>query len=123
MKGNRRRPGVHRPTSGELRSTGGRRGYDPRVMRSAAASRRSILDEPTAALGVKQAATVLHYISEARARGVGVVFVTHNPQHAYPVGDRFVVLRQGRVVGDHPRDDLREEELGGLMTRSRARRP
>ena len=86
-------------------------------------ARLLVLDEPTAALGVKQAATVLHYISETRARGVGVVFVTHNPQHAYPVGDRFVVLRQGRVVGDHPRDELREEDLVGLMTRNPARRP
>ena len=50
-----------------------------------------ILDEPTSALGVKQAGVVLRYILQARERGVAVIFITHNPHHAYPVGDRFVV--------------------------------
>ena len=45
-----------------------------------------ILDEPTSALGVKQAGVVLRYIVQARERGVGVIFITHNPHHAYPVG-------------------------------------
>ena len=57
-----------------------------------------ILDEPTAALGVRQAAAVLEYIRRARERGVGIVLITHNPHHALSVGDRFVVLRQGAVV-------------------------
>ena len=46
-----------------------------------------ILDEPTSALGVKQAAVVLRYVAQARARGLGVIFITHNVHHAYPVGD------------------------------------
>jgi simple sugar transport system ATP-binding protein len=74
-----------------------------------------ILDEPTAALGVKQAGVVLRYIARARERGVGVVFITHNPHHAYPVGDRFVILRRGEVQGDHGRGDIRLEELVGMM--------
>ena len=45
-----------------------------------------ILDEPTAALGVKQAGVVLRYIVQAKQRGIGVIFISHNPQHAYPVG-------------------------------------
>ncbi len=45
-----------------------------------------ILDEPTAALGVKQAGVVLRYIVQAKQRGIGVIFITHNPHHAYPVG-------------------------------------
>src|SRR2546427_161797 len=45
-----------------------------------------ILDEPTSALGVKQAGVVLRYIVRAAERGVGVIFITHNPHHAYPVG-------------------------------------
>src|SRR3712207_9557248 len=53
-----------------------------------------ILDEPTAALGVKQAGTVLRYVAQARDRGLGVVLITHNPHHAYPVGDRFLLLKQ-----------------------------
>ncbi|HEU4524783.1 MAG TPA: ATP-binding cassette domain-containing protein [Gemmatimonadales bacterium] len=74
-----------------------------------------ILDEPTAALGVKQAGVVLRYIARARERGVGVVFITHNPHHAYPVGDRFVILRRGEVQGDFGRSDIRLEELAGMM--------
>jgi simple sugar transport system ATP-binding protein len=74
-----------------------------------------ILDEPTAALGVKQAGVVLRYIARARERGVGVVFITHNPHHAYPIGDRFVILRRGEVQGEYGREDIRLEELAGMM--------
>jgi ABC-type sugar transport system ATPase subunit len=58
-----------------------------------------ILDEPTAALGVKQSGVVLQYIIQARERGLGVIFITHNPHHAYPVGDRFLLLNRGRSIG------------------------
>lgn len=54
-----------------------------------------ILDEPTAALGVKQSGVVLKYITAAKEAGFGVVFITHNPHHAYMVGDRFVLLNRG----------------------------
>ena len=56
-----------------------------------------ILDEPTSALGVKQSGIVLRYIAAARDRGVGVIFISHNPHHAYPVGDHFVILNRGRL--------------------------
>ena len=74
-----------------------------------------ILDEPTAALGVKQAGVVLRYIAKARERGVGVVLITHNPHHAHPIGDRFVILRRGEVQGDYARADLRLDDLVGMM--------
>jgi simple sugar transport system ATP-binding protein len=74
-----------------------------------------ILDEPTAALGVKQAGIVLHYIVMAKRRGLGVIFITHNPNHAYPVGDHFVVLRRGRVLGDYRKDEVTQEELVNMM--------
>ena len=74
-----------------------------------------ILDEPTSALGVKQAGTVLRYIVQARDRGLGVVFITHNPHHAYPVGDRFLLLKRGRSLGDYARDDITLDELTRLM--------
>lgn len=70
-----------------------------------------ILDEPTAALGVKQAGVVLRYIAAARERGIGVVLVTHNPHHALSVGDRFVVLRQGRVDGEFATGEIEADEL------------
>ena len=68
-----------------------------------------ILDEPTSALGVHQAAMVLKFVIEARLRGLAVIFISHNIHHAYPVGDVFTLLNRGRAaghvpqVGDHPR--------------------
>lgn len=74
-----------------------------------------VLDEPTAALGVKQSGIVLRYVAAARDRGLGVVLITHNPHHAWPVGDRFVVLERGRAVCDAPRKELTRDELVTLM--------
>ncbi|KAA8726408.1 sugar ABC transporter ATP-binding protein [Corynebacterium phocae] len=78
-------------------------------------ARYIVLDEPTAALGVKQSSMVLRFIDAARARGMGVVFITHNPQHAYLVGDHFVVLNLGRAVLNAPRDEVSLEELTRWM--------
>ena len=74
-----------------------------------------ILDEPTAALGVKQAGVVLKYILAARNRGIGVIFITHNPHHAYPVADHFVILRRGTVYGDYTKEELPLEQLVQMM--------
>jgi len=70
-----------------------------------------ILDEPTAALGVKQAGTVLRYVAQARDRGLGVIFITHNPHHAYIVGDRFIILKRGKTLGIWNKDELSREEM------------
>jgi simple sugar transport system ATP-binding protein len=74
-----------------------------------------VLDEPTAALGVKQAGVVLRYIVQARERDLGVVFITHNPHHAYPVGDRFLILKRGRSIAYHRKSDITLDELTALM--------
>ncbi|QKG20684.1 ATP-binding cassette domain-containing protein [Actinomadura verrucosospora] len=74
-----------------------------------------VLDEPTAALGVKQAGTVLRYIVQARERGLAVIFITHNPHHAYPVGDRFLILNRGRPIGYHTKGEITREKLTALM--------
>ena len=74
-----------------------------------------ILDEPTAALGVKQAGVVLRYILQAKQRGIGVIFITHNPHHAYPVGDHFVILRRGQVFGDYAKAEIPLEQLVQMM--------
>ncbi|HEU5384471.1 MAG TPA: ATP-binding cassette domain-containing protein [Streptosporangiaceae bacterium] len=74
-----------------------------------------ILDEPTAALGVKQSGVVLKYIIQARERGLGVIFITHNPHHAYPVGDRFLLLNRGVSIGNYEKSQVTREELTGLM--------
>jgi len=74
-----------------------------------------ILDEPTAALGVKQSGVVLRYIIQARERGLAVIFITHNPHHAYPVGDRFLLLKRGRALGYYQKNEVTRDELTGLM--------
>ena len=74
-----------------------------------------ILDEPTSALGVKAAGVVLRSIVEARDRGVGVIFITHNPHHAFPVGDRFVILNRGQSLGMYEKRDIDQQELVRLM--------
>jgi simple sugar transport system ATP-binding protein len=74
-----------------------------------------ILDEPTAALGVKQSGVVLRYIIQARERGLGVIFITHNPHHAYPVGDRFLLLKRGQSLGYYGKSEVTRDELTALM--------
>jgi simple sugar transport system ATP-binding protein len=74
-----------------------------------------ILDEPTAALGVKQSGVVLRYIIQARERGLGVIFITHNPHHAYPVGDRFLLLKRGQSLGYYRKSEVTRDELTALM--------
>ncbi|MER6329599.1 ATP-binding cassette domain-containing protein [Streptomyces sp. NPDC001034] len=74
-----------------------------------------ILDEPTAALGVRQSGVVLKYIAAARDRGLGVVFITHNPHHAFMVGDHFSVLRLGTLELSADRRDITLEELTDHM--------
>jgi simple sugar transport system ATP-binding protein len=75
-----------------------------------------ILDEPTSALGVKQSGVVLRYVAQARDRGLGVIFITHNPHHAYPVGDRFVILNRGKVLGAWRKGEITRDELVKQMS-------
>jgi simple sugar transport system ATP-binding protein len=74
-----------------------------------------ILDEPTSALGVKQSGVVLRRILEARNAGLAVIFITHNPNHAWPVGDRFVILNRGQSLGNFSKDDITQTELIQMM--------
>jgi simple sugar transport system ATP-binding protein len=74
-----------------------------------------ILDEPTAALGVKQSGVVLKYTARARDAGLGVVFITHNPHHAYMVGDHFIILKLGERVLDKKRAEVTLDELTTQM--------
>jgi simple sugar transport system ATP-binding protein len=75
-----------------------------------------ILDEPTSALGVKQSGVVLKYVVQARERGLGVIFITHNPHHAFPVGDRFVVLNRGKLLGAWKRGEISRDDLVKMMS-------
>ncbi|MBH5302890.1 ATP-binding cassette domain-containing protein [Corynebacterium ulcerans] len=74
-----------------------------------------ILDEPTAALGVKQSGMVLRFVAAARDKGIGVVLITHNPHHAYLVGDRFTILNLGNQILNASRDQVTLEQLTQQM--------
>jgi simple sugar transport system ATP-binding protein len=78
-------------------------------------ARLLILDEPTSALGVREASHVLKMIQQAKARGAAVVFITHNANHAMTVGDRFTVLIQGGVAAQFRRGEKTREQLLNLM--------
>ncbi len=78
-------------------------------------SKLLILDEPTAALSLKETAKVLAYVREARNQGVAVVLITHNIAHAYEVCDRFTVLFHGTVVETMAKENVTENELANLI--------
>ena len=78
-----------------------------------------ILDEPTSALGVHQAAVVIKLIARARARGLGTIFITHNVNHAFPVADRFTILNRGQVMGTFKKKDVSREEIMNMMAAGR----
>ena len=74
-----------------------------------------ILDEPTAALGVKQASHVLRIVNEAKKRGLAVIFITHQVMHAIAVGDHFAVLIRGAIAADFRKGEKTREEITDLM--------
>jgi simple sugar transport system ATP-binding protein len=78
-------------------------------------ARLLILDEPTAALGVKEAGIVLRLVQQVQAQGVAVVFITHNAHHAMTIGDLFVVLIRGQVAARFARGERTAAELLDLM--------
>lgn len=78
-------------------------------------ARLLILDEPTSALGVKEAAIVLRYVDSARERGVGVIFITHNVRHAWAVADTFTILNRGHSYGTFRKGDVSRDEVLHMM--------
>ncbi len=74
-----------------------------------------ILDEPTSALGVKEAAKVLTMVKHASARGVAVIFITHNARHAMMVGHTFTVLARGVVLASFRAGEKSRDEVLALM--------
>jgi simple sugar transport system ATP-binding protein len=74
-----------------------------------------ILDEPTAALGVKQSCNVLKLVHTARERGISVIFITHNVHHAYPIGDSFTLLNRGQSMGTFAKNQISKEQVLDMM--------
>lgn len=80
------------------------------------ASKVVILDEPTAALGVRESAQVLRLIKSLPERGISVILISHNMDHVVQVADRAVVMRQGRISGTAvPTKDSVSELIGMIM--------
>jgi len=70
-----------------------------------------LLDEPTLNLSVKETDKLLKSIVEMKKRGVGVIFVTHNVYHVYPIGDKFVILNRGEMLGVYKKEEVTAEEI------------
>jgi simple sugar transport system ATP-binding protein len=77
-----------------------------------------MLDEPAAALGVRQSMQVLQFVRTMAERGVAVLFISHNMQHVLQVTDRIVVLRHGAKVGDVPTASASAQQIVTLITGS-----
>jgi simple sugar transport system ATP-binding protein len=80
-----------------------------------------ILDEPTSALSVAETRKVLKYIENAKARGLPVIFITHNVHHVYMMADAYTIIRHGEKVGTYQRGELSENDIADLITGQRER--
>jgi simple sugar transport system ATP-binding protein len=81
-----------------------------------AQARIVLMDEPTAAISVRQVAEVLHHIRHLRDQGIAVVLISHRMPDVFTVADRIIVLRRGRMVADRKVADSSPEEVTGLIT-------
>jgi ABC-type sugar transport system ATPase subunit len=77
-----------------------------------------LLDEPTAALGVRESAQALDLIRRLKERGVSCVLISHNLEHVFTVADRVVVLRQGVLSGQTDRQHLDGDQVVSWITGS-----
>jgi simple sugar transport system ATP-binding protein len=75
-----------------------------------------LMDEPTAAISVRQVAEVLNLIRELKRQGIAVVLISHRMPDVFAVADRIVVLRRGSKVSDKPTSATSPEEVTGLIT-------
>lgn len=78
-----------------------------------------ILDEPTSALSVAETNKVLTYIENAKAKGLPVIFITHNVNHIYQVSDSYTIIRHGVKVGTYRKGELTQQDIADLITGAR----
>ncbi len=78
-----------------------------------------ILDEPTSALSVAESRKVLEYTRNAKARGLSVIFITHNVHHVMEVADRYTIIRHGKKVGTYDRGEVSFDDISDLITGDR----
>jgi simple sugar transport system ATP-binding protein len=106
-------PSVQSPVLG---MSGGQRQAVAVARAHAWGSRIVIMDEPTAALGVRESAMVLELIREVRSNGVSVIMISHNLPETFAVADRITVVRLGRNVDTLETRDSSVEAIVGMMT-------
>ena len=75
-----------------------------------------LMDEPTAAISVRQVAEVLELIRRLKAQGVSVMLISHRMPDVFAVCDRIIVMRRGTKVADKPTAQTSPEEITGLIT-------
>jgi len=75
-----------------------------------------IMDEPTGALGVKETRKILNMILRLKEKGLSIILITHNIEHAFLVADRFFVLRVGEKIGERKKEETSAEEIVKLIT-------
>jgi simple sugar transport system ATP-binding protein len=81
-----------------------------------------LLDEPTAALSVRETSLVLQRIVDARENGLGILYIDHNISHVLPVADRILLLEHGRIARTINRGEITEDELKEMIAKTPQRR-
>lgn len=76
-----------------------------------------ILDEPTAALSVKESKKVLEFIKKVREEGISIIYISHNIYHSYKVCDRFILLDHGMKIGEFVRNDVTADDLINIISK------
>lgn len=79
-------------------------------------ARLVIMDEPTAAISVRQVEEVLRLMKEMRDEGIAIIFISHRLPDVFEIADRVVVMRRGKKVCDKPASQSSREEVIGLIT-------
>jgi ABC-type sugar transport system ATPase subunit len=106
-------PSVQHPVLG---LSGGQRQAVAVVRAIAWGSKIVIMDEPTAALGVRESQQVLELIKDVRDHGVAVIMISHDLPEVFEVADRITVMRLGRDIATFARSDSSLEEIVRMMT-------
>jgi len=107
---------VNLPGDGEVGlMSGGQRQAVACARAIAFGKRIVILDEPTSALGAREAGNVLRLIKDAAEQGTSVIVISHNMEHVIEVADRAVVLRQGRYIGEETPSKETQERLVSMI--------
>lgn len=73
------------------------------------------MDEPTIALSVAGVRKVLQYVKELREKKITVIFVTHNLHHVFPIADKFVIMKKGKVIQEAKKGDMSIDQLSELI--------